>query len=86
MTGVQTCALPICGRHYTDQAGDLADSFQLPGYGIVDGSLAYRRGQAEWRFNAYNLRDARYASGSYNNVYVKPGEPRTVRGTFAWFF
>jgi iron complex outermembrane recepter protein len=76
----------IGGRHFTDQAGDLENSFQLPGYGIVDGSLTYRRGPAEWRFNAYNLTDTRYASGSYNDLYVKPGEPRTVRGTFSWFF
>lgn len=79
-------AVGLGGRHFTDQAGDLQNSFQLPGYGIVDGSLTYRRGPAEWRFNAYNLTDARYASGSYDNLYVKPGEPRTVRGTFSWFF
>jgi iron complex outermembrane receptor protein len=79
-------SIGLGGRHFTDQAGDLQNSFQLPGYGVVDGSLTYRHGPAEWRFNAYNLTNARYAAGSYNNVYVNPGEPRTVRGTFAWFF
>lgn len=79
-------AVGFGGRHYTDQAGDLTDSFQLPGYGLVDASLTYRRGPAEWRVNGYNLGNMRYASGSYDNLYVKPGEPRTVRGTFAWFF
>jgi len=78
--------LGIGGRHYTDQSGDLADSFQLPGYGIVDASLSYRRGRSHWQINANNLGDARYASGSYNDTYVKPGEPRTIRGTVSWNF
>lgn len=76
----------VGGRHYTDQSGDLANSFQLPGYGVVDGSLTYVRGHSKWQVNAFNLGDTRYASGSYNNVYVKPGEPRTVRGTVSWNF
>ncbi len=76
----------IGGRRYTDQSGDLADSFQLPGYGLVDASMTYRRGRSHWQINANNLGDTRYASGSYNNVYVKPGEPRTLRGTVSWNF
>jgi iron complex outermembrane recepter protein len=78
--------LGIGGRHYTDQSGDLANSFQLPAYGIVDASLTYKRGHAHWQVNANNLGDTRYASGSYNDVYVKPGEPRTIRGTVSWNF
>ncbi len=76
----------IGGRHYTDQAGDLDNSFQLPGYGIVDASLTYRRRHAQWQVNANNVTDTRYASGSYNPVYVKPGEPRSIRGTISWNF
>lgn len=76
----------IGGRHYTDQSGDLAHSFDLPGYGIVDASMSYKHGRLRWQLNAYNLGDTRYASGSYNDVYVKPGEPRTVRGIVAWNF
>ena len=76
----------IGGRHYTDQSGDTANTFQLPGYGIVDASASYKRGRAHWQINAYNLGDARYASGSYNDIYVKPGEPRTIRGTVSWNF
>ncbi len=83
---VRGLTLGIGGRHYTDQSGDLADSFQLPGYGLVDASLSYRRGRAQWQVNGYNLADKRYASGSYNNLYVKPGDPRTVRGTISWNF
>ena len=74
------------GRHYTDQSGDLANSFQLPGYGIVDASATYRKGRSQWQVNAYNVGDTRYASGSYNDIYVKPGDPRTIRGMVAWNF
>jgi len=74
------------GRHYTDQAGDQSNSFQLPGYGLTDASASYRRGRALWQINANNLTNARYFSGSYNAVYVRPGEPRTVRGVISWNF
>jgi iron complex outermembrane recepter protein len=76
----------IGGHHYTDQAGDLANSFQLPGYGLVDASVSYHHGPAQWQVNAENLSNERYFSGSYNNLYVKPGDPRTIRGTFSWNF
>jgi iron complex outermembrane receptor protein len=74
------------GRHYTDQSGDLANSFRLPAYGIVDASASYRRGHAMWQLNANNITNKRYYSGSYSNVYVKPGEPRVIRGTMSWNF
>lgn len=74
------------GRHATDQAGDQANSFQLPGYGLADASVSYRRGRTLWQLNANNVTNARYFSGSYNNVYVKPGEPRTVHGVVSWNF
>ena len=76
----------IGGRHYTDQSGDLANSFQLPGYGLLDASVTYRRGPAQWQLNADNLSNERYFAGSYNDLYVKTGEPRIVRGTFSWNF
>jgi iron complex outermembrane receptor protein len=76
----------IGGRHYTDQSGDLANSFQLPGYGLVDVSVTYRRGPSQWQLNMNNLGNTRYWAGSYNNLYVKPGEPRVLRGTVSWNF
>jgi len=83
---VRGLGLGIGGRHYTDQSGDLANTFQLPGYGIVDASLTYHRGPTQWQINANNITDKRYYSGSYNNLYVKPGEPRVIRGTVSWNF
>lgn len=78
--------LGIGGRHYTDQSGDLANTFQLPAYGIVDASLSYRHGPMHWQVNANNITDKRYFAGSYNDLYVKPGEPRVIRGTVSWNF
>jgi len=83
---VRGLGLGIGGRHYTDQSGDLANTFQLPGYGIADASLTYHRGPTQWQINANNITDKRYYSGSYNNLYVKPGEPRVIRGTVSWNF
>lgn len=74
------------GRHYTSQSGDLAHSFDLPGYGLMDASAGYTRGRVLWRFNAYNLANVRYFRGSYSNLYVNPGEPRTMRATMSWNF
>lgn len=74
------------GNHYTDQSGDLANTFQLPGYGLLNASLTYHRGHAQWQVNANNIADERYFSGSYSDVYVKPGEPRVIRGTMSWNF
>lgn len=76
----------VGGRHYTDQSGDLANSFQLPGYGIVDASVTYRRGPTQWQLNVNNFGNKRYWAGSYSDVYVKPGEPRVIRGTVSWNF
>ena len=76
----------VGGRRYTDQSGDLANSFQLPGYGVVDASVTYRRGPSTWQMNLNNLGNTRYWAGSYSDLYVKPGIPREIRGTVSWNF
>jgi iron complex outermembrane receptor protein len=74
------------GRYYTDQSGDLLDTFSIPSYGLIDASIYYRRGHLGWQLNAYNLTDQRYFTGSYNNVYVQPGSPRSIHTTLSWTF
>ena len=74
------------GRYYTDQSGDLRDTFSIPSYGLTDASIYYRRGHLRWQLNAYNLADKRYFTGSYNNVYVQPGSPRSIHTTLSWTF
>ena len=73
-------------RYYTDQSGDLMDTFSIPAYGLMDASIFYRRRHLNWQVNAYNLADKRYFTGSYNNVYVQPGSPRSIRTTIGWIF
>jgi iron complex outermembrane recepter protein len=73
-------------RYYTDQSGDLLDTFSIPAYGLMDASIFYRRGHLGWQLNAYNLADKRYFTGSYNDVYVQPGSPRSIRTTLSWKF
>jgi iron complex outermembrane receptor protein len=74
------------GRYYTDQSGDLLDTFSIPAYGLMDASIFYRRKHLGWQANAYNLADKRYFTGSYNNVYVQPGSPRSIHTTISWIF
>jgi len=74
------------GRYYTDQSGDLLDTFSIPSYGLIDASIYYRRGHLRWQLNAYNLADKRYFTGSYNDVYVQPGSPRSMHTTLSWTF
>lgn len=85
-TALRGLGFGVGGRFYTDQAGDVVNSFQLPSYGLVDASAFYRRGRAQLQVNFYNLGDVRYFAGSYNDLYVKPGEPFAVRSTLAWTF
>jgi len=73
-------------RYYTDQSGDLTNTFSIPAYGLMDASIFYRRGHLGWQLNAYNLADKRYFTGSYNDVYVQPGSPRSIRTTISWRF
>jgi iron complex outermembrane receptor protein len=73
-------------RYYTDQSGDLLHTFSIPAYGLMDGSIFYRRGRVGWQLNAYNLANKRYFTGSYNDVYVLPGSPRSIHTTISWRF
>jgi iron complex outermembrane recepter protein len=73
-------------RYYTAQSGDLLDTFSIPAYGLLDASISYRRGHLGWQVNAYNLADKRYFTGSYNDVYVRPGSPRSLHTTISWRF
>lgn len=73
-------------RYYTDQSGDLLDTFSIPEYGLAEASIFYRRGHLGWQVNAYNLADKRYFTGSYNDVYVQPGSPRSIHTTISWRF
>lgn len=76
------------GRYYTKQAGDATYSnpFTLPAFGIMDAAAYYVRDHFSAQVNLNNILDERYFVGSYNDLYVLPGEPLTVRATVSWAF
>jgi iron complex outermembrane recepter protein len=76
------------GRYYTDQEGDATytNRFKLPAFGILDAALYYVRGPFRAQVNINNALDERHFVGSYNNLYVLPGEPLNVRATVGWAF
>lgn len=74
------------GRYYTDQAGDLYDTFRIGSYGVADASASYRIGRFSIQLNGYNLTNTRYFTGSYDIVYVKPGAGRSARVTVGYQF
>jgi hypothetical protein len=76
----------IGGRHYTDQSATWPTASSSLVTGIVDASVTYRRGLTRWQLNANNLDKKRHRADSYNDVYVKAGEPRVIRGTVSWNF
>ncbi len=62
-------------RSLSDQAGDAANTFKLPAYGVLDAGLYYDRGRFHAQLNVNNVTDERYASGSFNDLYVQVGDP-----------
>lgn len=76
------------GRYYTKQEGDATYSnrFKLPAFGIMDAAVYYERGPFHAQVNINNALDERHFVGSYNDLYVLPGEPLTVRASVGWAF
>ena len=76
------------GRYYTEQEGDstYSNPFKLSAYGIMDAAVYYERESFHAQVNMNNALDERYFIGSYNDLYVLPGEPLTVRATLSWLF
>jgi iron complex outermembrane receptor protein len=72
--------------HYTKQAGDLENTFFLPSYTLLDANITYTRGPLQLQLNLDNLTDERYATGSYNDIYVLPGRPLRARVQATWSF
>jgi iron complex outermembrane receptor protein len=72
--------------HYSEQAGDLENTFFLPAYTLLDANLTYTRGPLQLQLNLDNLTDEKYATGSYNDLYVLPGRPRRTRVLVSWAF
>ncbi len=78
--------LGLGGSLYSEQEGDAANSFQIPGYGLVDAAAYYDRGPLSAQLNVRNVLDKRYYTGSYSDLYVQPGAPISVVGSVGYSF
>lgn len=80
--------LGLGGRLYSSQVGDVTHThyFELPGYALAEAALYYTRGRLHAQVNVSNLLDRRYFAGAYNDLYVLPGTPRSLRATVGWKF
>ena len=76
----------VGGRYYTEQSGDTYNSFNLPSYGLIDAALYYERDQFSVQVNFNNIADKRHFTGSYDSLYVLPGEPFNVSASVTWKF
>lgn len=70
-----------------EREGDLANSFELPGYLRTDAALYYRRDQLRIAVNVRNLFDVDYYSASDGgNLFLFRGDPFTITGTISYEF
>uniref|UniRef100_UPI0030DBA65A TonB-dependent siderophore receptor n=1 Tax=Oculatella sp. LEGE 06141 TaxID=1828648 RepID=UPI0030DBA65A len=69
-----------------DRAGDLDNSFDVPGYLRADAALFYRRDRLRVALNVKNLFDENYFVSVSGRDFVLRGDPFTVSGTVAWEF
>ena len=74
------------GRYLSEQSGDVANSFDLPSYTVLDAALFYEKDNFRAQLNFKNLTDKYYAVGSYSDTYVLPGEPFNMSASVAWKF
>lgn len=74
------------GRYYTSQSGDTNHTFEIPAYGLVDAALYYERGKFRAQINFNNILDRKHFTGSYDELYVLPGQPFNVSASLTWKF
>ncbi len=72
--------------YYTEQQGDLPNTFKLPAYTLVDAAISYEVGPYKAQLNVTNLLDEEYYVGSYSDFYVLPGAPTEARLTLGYTF
>ncbi|TLD69494.1 TonB-dependent siderophore receptor [Phragmitibacter flavus] len=78
--------LGIGGRYLTSQAGSAYNTFDLPAYGIVDAALYYERKNFSAQINFNNVLDKRHFVGSYDELYVLPGQPFNMSASITMKF
>lgn len=74
------------GTYYSSQSGDIANTFDLPAYGVMDAAVYYKRGRCRAQVNFNNILNSRYFVGSYDELFVLPGAPFNVMGSVTFEF
>jgi iron complex outermembrane recepter protein len=69
-----------------DRKGDLANTFELPGYTRTDASIFYRRDRWQAAVNVKNLFGVDYFENAISRNSVSPGAPFTILGTVSISF
>ncbi|GAB4190173.1 MAG: TonB-dependent siderophore receptor [Coleofasciculaceae cyanobacterium] len=69
-----------------DRKGDLANTFELPGYTRTDASIFYRRDRWKAAVNVKNLFGVDYFENAISRNSVSPGAPFTILGTVSISF
>lgn len=76
--------MSLGGSHYSNQAGDAANSFFLPAYTLLNANLSYEIGRTWMQLNVYNLTNKYAAVGSLSPLFVTYSTPRAVRFTVGY--
>ena len=72
--------------YFSERPGDLANTFDLPGYTRTDAAVFYKRDNFRAALNFRNLFDVDYFVSAQNRNRIFPGEPLTVVGSVSWKF
>jgi iron complex outermembrane receptor protein len=72
--------------YVSERAGDLNNSFEVPGYLRTDAALFYRRDRLRIALNIRNLFDENYFASVRGRNAVLRGDPFTISGTVSWEF
>lgn len=83
---LQGFGLGVGGTYVGGKSGDVNDSFSLPSYALLDAALYYENDDFRVQINFNNLTDKRHFTGSYDDLYVLPGEPFNVSASVTWKF
>jgi iron complex outermembrane receptor protein len=74
------------GSYYSSKSGDTYNTFDLPSYALLDAALFYERDNFSAQVNFNNVTDKRHFVGSYDSMYVLPGQPFNVSASVTWKF
>ena len=69
MTGVQTCALPICKIYWTEDNTQYQDI-----YGTLNGMISFRKGIMNLGFRADNITNEKYKTFYFESLGNKLGQ------------